>query len=159
LTSSASEPRPPRVQAIQASYFNDTDELWGNYPIVEQLKGIGTRVLRYPGGEETSRLHWEHPGVNGYVDVWNPNERNRNGDWMPTSVPPAAWDTNEAFMSLEDYAAVVAELNLEPLLGVNRSSSEKHNRRADGIASAVRMVQRAKELGMPVRYIFFDNEP
>lgn len=147
----------PHLIGVNLSYFNDLDYIWDNYEIPERLRQMDARILRYPGGEETSRWHWNMPGLNGYVDYWNP--RHHNQTWQSTWVPPEEWYSNEAFMSIDEYFEHCIAIGAEPLLGVNMTSGEVNNRREDGIQMAVDMVKHVKNMGYPLRFIYLDNEP
>ncbi|MBC2594968.1 hypothetical protein H5P28_11940 [Ruficoccus amylovorans] len=147
----------PYAVGINLSYFNDLDAIWENYGIPEKLERMGVRVLRYPGGEETSRWHWDQPGVNGYVDVWNPNHLKQN--WQSTWFPQEQWAQNEAFMDVDEYFAYCEQLGTEPLLGINMSAGEVNKRREDGIAQAVALIEYVREKGYPLTYVYLDNEP
>ena len=100
---------PNGFLGINLSYFNITDEIWQKYDLLVKLKKAGIKALRYPGGEETSFFHWEHPGVNGYEDIWDPKDQHgvalKRGRFQATWVPPERWDTNEDFMSCLLYTS------------------------------------------------------
>lgn len=155
------EPAPrmvsPYFLGLNLSKPNDLDEIWENFDIPEHLRSMDARILRYPGGEETSRWHWDRPGVNGYVCYWNP--AHRNWRWQTTWVSPEEWDTNEAFMSIDEYFAHCKAIGAEPLLGINMSSGEVMDRREDGIQMAVEMIRYVKEKGYPLKFVYMDNEP
>ncbi len=148
---------------INMSYFNTTDDIWQKYSLREKLKSSGVGALRYPGGEETSFFHWEHAGVNGYEDVWDPKEKHGTapgrGKFQTTWVSPDKWDTNENFMNFDEFMENCIDIGAEPIVGVNLSSGKKLNRRADGIQEALRWMRYCKKKGYRVRYWFFDNEP
>lgn len=150
-------PISPYFVGLNLSYFNDLDVVWENYDIPGKLMQMDARILRYPGGEETSRWHWNMPGLNGYVDLWN--EEKHQYKWQSTWVPPEEWETNEAFMSIDEYFEHCIAMGVEPLLGVNMTSGEVNDRREDGIQMAVDMIRHVKEKGYPLRYVYLDNEP
>lgn len=145
------------VFGTNLSYFNDLDEVWREGDLARVLRGGGVGALRYPGGEETSRFHWEHPGVNGYTDLWN--EDHWKQDWQSTWVAPEDWATNEAFMDFDEFIANARLIGAEPLVGINMSSGVRAGRVKDSIDEAVRWVRYAKERGYGVRWWYFDNEP
>jgi hypothetical protein len=148
---------------INTSYFNDTDEVWETYGIPAKLKKAGVRALRYPGGEEASFFHWEHPGVNGYEDLWDdPKEyghSRKRGPFQTTWVDPAKWATNEDFMNFDEFMVHCRNIGAEPIVGLNLSSGARHNREAEGVEEALRWMRYCKEKGYKVTYWFLDNEP
>lgn len=148
---------------INTSYFNDTDEIWREHAIPTTLKRAGVRALRYPGGEEASFFHWEHPGVNGYEDLWDEPEHHGysrgRGPFQITWADPSAWATNEAFMSFDEFMAHGDAIGAEPVVGLNLSSGARHNREADGVEEALRWMRYCREKGYRVTYWFLDNEP
>jgi hypothetical protein len=153
----------PAFLGINLSYFNTTDELWTQYDLQKKLKSAKVGALRYPGGEETSFFHWKHPGVNGYEDCWDdPSVHGTSpgrGRFQTTWVAPDTWDSNEAFMNFDEFMNNCIAIGAQPVVGINLSSGEKHNRRADGIAEALEWMRYCKEKGYKVKYWFLDNEP
>ncbi|MEM1164686.1 MAG: hypothetical protein AAGI30_00170 [Planctomycetota bacterium] len=139
------------------SYFNDLDEVWEVGSLVDRKRDAGIGSLRYPGGEETSRFHWEYPGVNGYVDLWNEAQHSQN--WQSTWIPKDQWATNESFMDFDEFVARAREVGAEPLVGINMTSGYKLDRLEDSIAEAVRWVQYAKDRSYGITYWYLDNEP
>ncbi len=154
---------PHSFLGINLSYFNDTDEFWEKFNLEDKVRKAGIGALRYPGGEETSFYHWEHPGVNGYEDIHddpkvfgNPRDR---GPFQVTWVDPKDWETNENFMSIDDYMKRCRALNAEPVIGLNLSCGRRFDRRAEGLDEALRLMRYCKEKGFKVKYWFLDNEP
>lgn len=155
-------PIPGSFLGINLSYFNDTDEIWEKHGIQDKVKKAGIGALRYPGGEETSFFHWEHPGVNGYEDIYDDpatygNPRGR-GPFQVTWVDPKDWETNENFMSFDDYMARCRALGAEPVVGLNLSSGRRHDRREAGLEEALRWMRYCKANDFNVTYWFLDNE-
>jgi hypothetical protein len=152
----------PMLMGFNASYFNDLDEVWQGFDVPKRLRQIGTGVIRFPGGEEISRYHWEQPGVTGYVDAWNLDPRHRreyaSKGWNTTAVEPDQWDDNDAFMSLDDYLKYCQAIGTEPLVGVNMSSGIKLDRLEDSLAEAERLVRHCEASGVKVRQYYLDNE-
>ena len=154
---------PKSFLGINLSYFNDTDEIWEQNHIQDKVKKAGIGALRYPGGEETSFFHWQHPGVNGYEDIHDDpatfgNPRHR-GPFQVTWVAPEKWETNTSFMSFDDYMARCRALGAEPVVGINLSCGRAHDRRADGLEEALQWMRYCKEKDFNVTYWFLDNEP
>lgn len=147
----------PLFTGLNTSYFNDLEYVWGLGDVEQHLRKLGIRVLRWPGGEETSRFHWEHPAVDGYADIWNPALHDM--DWQSVRVGSEFWDHHDLYVDLDRFIERCLRVGAEPLIGVNLSSGEMMNRRDDGIAAAVRLVQAIKERGYPVRYLYLCNEP
>ncbi len=146
----------PYLLGQNLSYFNDLDTIWSKYNVVEKLEAFGTKALRYPGGEETSRFHWEHPGVNGYVDYWDEKTWDRTG--ASNYVKPKYWDTNQKFMSLDDYLSHCKKMKIPPLVGVNISSGLKANDIKRSVAEAQRMAKHIKSKGIEELGFYLDNE-
>ncbi len=147
----------PYLLGQNLSYFNDLDTIWSKYNVVEKLETFGAKALRYPGGEETSRFHWEHPGVNGYVDYWN--EKTWKYRWQSTYVAPEDWGENQAFMDLDEYLSHCKKMKIPPLVGVNISSGLKANDLERSIAEAQRMAKHIKSKGIKELGFYLDNEP
>ena len=128
---------------MDISFFNVTDEIWKKYNILEKLKTARVGSLRYPGGMETSFFHWEHPGVNGYEDLWDPNKKQHGtspgrGRFQATWVPPDKWSTNKNFMDFDEFMRACTALKAEPIVGLNLTSGVKHNRHKEGLEEAQR---------------------
>ncbi len=154
---------PKGFLGINMSYFVTTDDMWQKFSMANKLKYSGIGSLRYPGGEETSFFHWEHPGVNGYEDLWAPKEQHGTshgrGKFQVAYCPPEDWATNEDFMSLDDFMQECIKIGAEPILGLNLSSGKKYNRSEEGREEALRMMRYCKNKGFKVKYWFLDNEP
>jgi hypothetical protein len=148
---------------INTSYFNDTDEIWKTHNIPATLNKAGIRALRYPGGEEASFFHWEHPGVNGYEDLWDDPKQHgysrKRGPFQTTWVDPSKWATNEDFMNFDEFMAHCRTIGAEPVVGLNLSSGARHNRQDEGVEEALRWMRYCKEKDYKVTYWFLDNEP
>jgi len=153
----------PYFLGINTSYFNDTDEIWDTYSIREKLTTAGVRAMRYPGGEETSFFHWEHPGVNGYEDLFDDPRQHgyapKRGPFQMTWVDPSKWATNEAFMNFDEFMAHCRAIGAEPVVGINLSFGAKHGRESEGVEEALRWMRYCKEENYKVTYWFLDNEP
>lgn len=153
---------PNGFLGINLSYFNTTDEIWKKYGLLSKLKKSGIGSLRYPGGEETSFFHWEHPGVNGYEDIWDQKKQHgvalKRGKFQATWVAPEQWNTNENFMNFDEFMQACKELGAEPIVGINLTSGRRHNRIKDGIEEALRWLRYCRKKGYKVTYWFLDNE-
>jgi len=154
---------PEGFLGVNLSYFNTTDEIWDTYDFLGKLKKSGVGSLRYPGGEETTFFHWEHPGVNGYEDLWDPKSQHGvspgRGKFQVTWVAPKDWDSNENFMDFDEYIDICRQLGAEPIVGINLESGKKHNRQKDGIDEALRWMRYCEKKKFKVTYWFLDNEP
>lgn len=154
---------PKHFMGINTSYFNDTDEIWKKHNIQTKLKKAGVGAMRYPGGEEASFFHWEHPGVNGYEDLWDDPKQHgyspKRGPFQVTWVSPDKWAANEDFMNFDEFMKHCQEIGAEPVVGLNLSSGAKHNRRNEGVEEALRWMRYCKKKGYKVTYWFLDNEP
>lgn len=153
----------PAFLGVNLSHFLTTDDMWARYAFNDKLRTGGVGALRYPGGHETGFFHWEHPGVNGYEDLWAPKEEHGTapyrGRFQTTWVHPDEWATNETFMNFDEFMAVCRETGAEPVVGINLSSGRKYNRRQEGIDEALRWLRYCKEKGYAVRYWFLECEP
>ncbi|MEO0966395.1 MAG: hypothetical protein AAFY08_14905 [Planctomycetota bacterium] len=147
----------PMVLGLNLSYFNDLDEVWETGDLAEVYRDAGIGALRYPGGEETSRFHWEHPGVTGYIDLWN--ESHHDQSWQSVLVPKDQWGTFEDHMDFDEFVRNARTVGAEPLVGINMSSGVKLDRVQDSIDEAVRWMEYAKSKGYGIRYWYLDNEP
>src|SRR5690554_6301414 len=65
----------PLLMGFNIVYPFEKDSEWkaGDGKIPTLLKGIDTRVLRYPGGTVTTFYHWEQPTGQGWNDTLDPN--------------------------------------------------------------------------------------
>lgn len=153
----------PAFLGVNMSYFLTTDEMWKKYGFNDKLRAGRIGALRYPGGHETGFLHWEHPGVNGYEDLWAPEEQHGTapyrGRFQTTWVSPDKWATNESFMNFDEFMKVCTETGAEPIVGINLSSGRKYNRQKDGIDEALRWLRYCKEKNYAVKYWFLECEP
>ena len=141
------------------SYFNDLDEAWALGNIPGKLDQLGVDILRYPGGEETSRWNWKQTGVNGYVDIWSTDKKHLSQNWQSTYLPREEWEDNTSFMDVDEYFAHCKALGAEPLLGVNMSAGEVNGRIQEGIDLTLEMLQHCMDKGYPLTYVYLDNEP
>lgn len=154
---------PEHFLGINTSYFNDTDDIWNQFDIPSKIKYAGIGAMRFPGGEETSFYHWQHPGVNGYEDIWdNPDlfgYPKGRGPFQVTWVDPDEWETNKSFLDFDGFMANCIEMGIEPVVGINMSSARNHNRIEDGIQEALDWLRYCEEKGYEVTYWYLDNEP
>jgi alpha-L-arabinofuranosidase len=111
------------------------------------LRKLKSGLLRYPGGCETSKFHWEHPYVHWNEDLWDPNVN-------PNNYPP-----DSRYMDTDDYIQRCRAVGVEPMIGVNIQSGKKHDRVAHSINEAVRWVRYCKDRNYNVKYWYLDNEP
>ncbi|MEM1165000.1 MAG: hypothetical protein AAGI30_01775 [Planctomycetota bacterium] len=148
---------------VNTSYFNDTDEIWSTFEISSTLEAAGVGALRYPGGEETSFFHWEHPGVNGYEDIFDAPSTHgaafKRGPFQATWVAPEQWGTNEAFMNFDEFIAHCEAIGAEPVVGLNLSRGRRHNEIDAGLEDALRWMRYSRDQGYDVTYWYLDNEP
>jgi len=135
------------LTGVNVSWYYDTDELWANSGIAENLRKIKAKLLRYPGGVETSKLHWETPYSHWNTDLWDPN------------IAPNKYPVDKKYMDTDDYIRQCRNIGAEPLIGINIQSGKKHNRLQDSINEAVRWVQYCKDKSYNVKYWYLDNEP
>lgn len=163
ITSNALHKVSDHFLGMNTSYFNDTDTIWQTYDIPVKLKKAGIGALRYPGGQEASFLHWEHPGVNGYEDLWDDPKQHgyapKRGPFQMTWVDPSKWADNDAFMSFDEFMDHCATIGAAPIVGLNLSSGAKHGRQQEGVEEALRWLRYCKGNGHNVTYWFLDNEP
>lgn len=142
----------PLIMGFNVEYIQSgPDAFWENGAgkIPQQLKKIGTGVLRYPGGTLTTYYHWEHltGQGNGHIDTWSP-------DYDSSKDVSAS-----SFMNLDEYLNICKQLNTEPLIGINMSSGIKYNRINEGIEEAKRLMLYCKQKGVKVKYFYLGNEP
>jgi hypothetical protein len=141
------------LTGVNMSWYFDTDEIWADGSMAGYLNELQACLLRYPGGCETSRFHWEYPYDistpcgEWAVDFWDPNiDAN---DYLPDS----------RFMDTDDYIQQCREVGAEPIVGVNIQSGVRYNRLQDSIDEATRWVQYCKDNHYGVKYWYLDNEP
>ncbi|MCF7816993.1 MAG: hypothetical protein K9M54_03835 [Kiritimatiellales bacterium] len=141
------------LTGVNLSYYNDLDTLWADKRIPGYLKQIKAGFLRYPGGEETSRFHWEQPGIRGYRDAWNTNGL-KGQVWSEKDLQIN--DSN--YMDTLEYLKWCDWIGSEPLLGVNISSGIVLDRLADSLAEIDRWYTYCLKHGYKVKYWSVDNE-
>jgi len=133
-----------KITGTNTSWYYDNDAIWADGNMAGYLKDWGVGMLRYPGGCETSKFHWEIPYGYWNVDLWEPG---------------SSYTLTSAYMNIDDYIAKCRAVGAEPLIGVNIQSGKKYNRIQDSINEAVRWVQYCKDHNYNVRYWYLDNEP
>ncbi len=79
--------------------------------------------MRFPGGAETGYYHWQHPGVNGYEDFWEPAADRAKidpkvGRFQAVWVAPEKWDANTLFMSIDNIWRNATRWEPSRLLGL-----------------------------------------
>lgn len=141
------------LTGVNLSYFNDLDSLWADKRIPGYLRQIQAGLLRYPGGEETSRYHWEHPGTRGYRDVWN-TEGIKGQKW--TADDMLLNDDNH--MDTLEYLQWCSWIGAEPMLGVNISSGIALDCLDESLEEIDRWYDYCKQHGYRVKYWYVDNE-
>lgn len=145
----------PYLTGFNMSYYHDTDQLWADGRLITDLKNVKTRLLRYPGGNETSYYHWQYPGCPGYLDVWNPDHKSKIEETIKIE------DTRShatPYMDTDEFIAVCRKVGAEPFLGVNILSGIQNNKEAASLQEAVDWVKYCKEKGYNVKYWYLDNE-
>ena len=136
------------MMGFNMSYYHDKDSIWANDSIAQKLEGIHTKVLRYPGGAETSYFHWQSSGCPGYNDIWD-----TNGKFTATSVQNITDN-----MNTDEFIGWCRQIGAEPLLGINIKSGEAYNLQAQSLQEAKDWVQYCKDKGYNVKYWYLDNE-
>jgi alpha-L-arabinofuranosidase len=136
------------LTGVNMAYYYDTDLIWADGSIAGYLRDVKAGILRYPGGVETSRFHWESPEVNWYMDGWDPFITKGTDHHGGT-----------AYMNTDDYIRQCRAVGAEPLIGVNIQTGIRFNRIADSIAEASRWVKYCKDNNYNVKYWYLDNEP
>lgn len=139
------------LTGVNLLYCFEKDNLWAGDPekkIENYLKKMKSGVLRYPGGKIVEAWHWDNPNGQFAMDSWNPNYDSSN-------------DKHDSeFMNLEEYMAVVKELNAEPLIGINITSGIKwKNNVQESVKEAKALVQHCVDNNYNVKYYYIGNEP
>lgn len=145
----------PYLTGFNMSYYHDTDKLWADGWLTADLKGMKTRLLRFPGGNETSYYHWQYPGCPGYLDVWNPDHKAKIEETIKLE------DTRKhdtPYMDTDEFIAQCRKVGAEPFLGVNILSGIQNNKEEASLQEAVEWVRYCKEKGYNVKYWYLDNE-
>jgi len=133
-----------KITGTNTSWYYDNDAIWADGSMAGYLRDFGVGALRYPGGVETSKFHWETPYGHWNVDLWEPG----------VSYPPTS-----AYMNTDDFIAQCRAIGAEPVIGINIQSGKKYNRIQDSVNEAVRWVQYCKDHSYNVKYWYLDNEP
>lgn len=132
------------LTGTNTAWYYDNDAIWADGSMAGYLGEFGVGMLRYPGGVETSKFHWEIPYAGWNTDLWEPG---------------ATYTPTNAYMNTDDYIAKCRAVGAEPLIGVNIQSGKKYDRIQDSVNEAVRWVQYCKDHNYNVRYWYLDNEP
>jgi hypothetical protein len=136
------------LTGVNFSYYYDNDALWADGSVAGYLRDINAGILRYPGGVETSKFHWQIPYNHWNVDLWDPLVD--QNDYPPT----------DAYMDVNDYILRCREIGAEPLLGVNIQSGVRFARLADSVNEAADWVRYCNVTNdYNVVYWYMDNEP
>ncbi|EIE20640.1 hypothetical protein COCSUDRAFT_57209 [Coccomyxa subellipsoidea C-169] len=155
---------------INTNYLMDISPEWrnpGGPTFQEALKAMGTRSLRYPGGEEANSYQWAPP------------------PYGPTTKPKPILTTTYGFpggdflfyndwtrtfqgsvMNFDEFMEVAAVLNVtDPYVILNHDSVNVDGRYADPAwgytqlkAAAVAWLQYIVRMGYPVRHFELSNE-
>jgi alpha-N-arabinofuranosidase len=133
-----------KLTGTNTSWYYDNDAIWASGSMAAYLNEFGVGMLRYPGGVETSYLHWEIPYAHWKTDLWAPG-----ATYTPTS----------AYMNTDDYIAKCRAVGAEPYIGINIKSGRRYNRIQDSINEAVRWVQYCRAQHYNVKYWYLENEP
>lgn len=136
------------MTGFNMSYYHDKDVLWADGKLANGLKEVRTKLLRYPGGAETSYFHWQYPGCPGYVDAWNPS----------FGVDLDAISQITENMDTDEFIALCNEIGAEPLLGINILSGVVNDKLDASLQEAKDWVTYCKDKGYKVKYWYLDNE-
>jgi len=143
----------PMLTGVNMSWYYDIDEIWSDGSMAAALRTIKSRVLRYPGGCETSLFHWEKP----YGSDWACGDQAI--DFYDPSLDPEDYPPDSRFMDTDDFIVQSRAVGAEPLIGINIQSGIKYNRLQDSVDEAVRWVQYCKDKNYDVTYWYLENEP
>lgn len=136
------------MTGFNMSYYHDKDALWADGKLTNGLKEVKTKLLRYPGGAETSYFHWQYPGCPGYKDLWNPTH----------GVTPEAVAGITENMDTDEFISICNQLGAEPMLGINILSGVVNNKIEASLQEAKDWVNYCKSKGYKVKYWYLDNE-
>jgi sialate O-acetylesterase len=151
----ASDVRGPisdKLLGLNLSLDHDTDERWADGRLAERLREVRAGALRYPGGEETSFFHWEHPGAPSGRDVWDTDPNSRH------HADLGAADRNASHLDLDELVEWCRRIGAEPVLGINIESGVRLGRVEESLAEAVRLVRHCQSRGYGVKHFHLDNE-
>ena len=135
------------LTGVNMSYYYDNDNIWADGKMAEYLRQVNAGILRYPGGVETSKFHWDKPYNHWNVDLWDPN------------IDPNDYPPTDVYMDVNNYIQQCRIIGAEPLIGINVQSGVRFNRLQDSIDEAVRWVQFCKNNDYNVTYWYLENEP
>lgn len=142
----------PFLTGVNTGIHTDYDDLRSSFPIAEQLAGLSTRLMRFPGGNELDTYHWEQPGIEVWKDGWETNSQ--------SSYYAGPSQTNHTeYLDVDEYLEFCEQVGSEPILGVNMESGRRYNRIQDSIDEAVRLMLHCQSNGYDVVYWYIDNEP
>jgi hypothetical protein len=135
------------LTGVNMSFCYDTDQIWDDGGMAGYLRDANVAIMRFPGGGETSKYHWEYPGVPVWADAWDP------------TFDVNDYASDSSLMSVDDYIRQCRAVGAEPLVGVNIQSGKKYNRIQDSINEALRLMQYCRDQNYNVKYWYLDNEP
>lgn len=143
----------PNLTGVNAAINKDTDGVLANNPHIEaNLAAFKSRLMRWPGGNQTDTYHWEEPDTPVWKDAW---ETDPGSDYYAAPTDRnAAWQ-----MDINEYLAHVSIVGGEPIIGINIESGRRYDRMQDSIDEAIRLMQHVEDAGFDVRYWYIDNEP
>lgn len=144
----------PYLTGMNAVYSHENMNTWSDGSKARHLKDAGIGCLRYPGGHVVSFWDWEFPYHNAYQNFWDPA-------YTKSLTPKRKAELkaeNGQRMKLDDFFAICAAADMEPIVGINMFQGYKFNRLEDSVAKAVRLVEHCKKQNPKVKYYFLDNE-
>lgn len=127
-------------------YAETPDKIWNNDIIKNFTKETKTSFIRYPGGTVVTYWHWKEPTGHGWEDSWDSSYKGIK-------------KSGSQFMDIDEYIALVQELEVNPMIGVNINSGHKYNRMEDGINDALDLMDYCYGKGINVEYWYLGNEP
>lgn len=136
------------MTGFNMSYYHDKDNLWADGKLADGLKDVKTKLLRYPGGAETSYFHWQYPGCPGYKDVWNTSHG--------VDISEIANITEN--MDTDEFMTLCKQLDATPILGLNILSGIVNNKLDASLQEAKDWMNYCKNKGYKVKYWYLDNE-
>ncbi|VEP16060.1 Glycosyl hydrolase catalytic core [Hyella patelloides LEGE 07179] len=113
---------------------------WSNPEFQQAVRQVNPQLLRIPGGTESNYWDWQKGGLVG-------NVREAMAGYP---IQFRNKDLKYNASKLEDIQGGIKETNTDPIFVLNMATSS--------LESQLEMLRRARDLGMPVKYIELGNE-
>lgn len=142
----------PYLTGVCLNAAEDTDERWADGRIIETLKMMRTKVLRWP--DTAASYHWkEAPGASVWKDAWETDPEDYH------YVEDRSTLTHTNGMEIDDLLEVCRKTGATPMIGLNFQSGLRCDRLDDSLQESLELMRYCKEQDFKVTYWRLGNEP